>query len=107
MESSLSSDFFPTLLNSVAEGIVVVDERGNIVEVNTRITQLFGYTLEEVIGNTIDVFLPAKSRPNHHHNVQSYFHNPSPKLMSERPGLYGQRKDGTQFPVEVSLNSFA
>lgn len=107
METQINLSFFTTLLNSVAEGIVVVNERGEIVQVNNRILSLFGYSKEEVLGNRIDLFLPKSIKKDHHKHVSGYFQNASPRLMSERPNLFGERKDGSQFPVEVSLNAFS
>lgn len=93
-----------TLLESLAEGVIVCDQSGAIVLVNERVRELFGHQLDEVIGQSLDIFLPEYSLPVHAKHIQGFFENPHIRPMGQGVDLTGKRKDGTEFPVEVSLS---
>jgi PAS domain S-box-containing protein len=101
------SDLFEIAFNSASEGLVVVNEQGEIILVNTRMENLFGYEKSEVIGNKIEMFIPNKHKKRHVGLRDGYIGNPHSRPMGMAGAeLKGQRKDGSVFPVEVSLNFF-
>ncbi|HUJ12713.1 MAG TPA: PAS domain S-box protein [Thermoanaerobaculia bacterium] len=95
---------FRGLLESAPDGIVVVDGQGKIVIVNSQTERLFGYTREELIGQTIEMLVPARFRESHHPDRDSYIRDPKLRPMGAGRQLTGQTKDGREFPVEISLS---
>ena len=85
-------------------GMIMVDERGKIVLVNTQVERLFGYKRDELLGQTIDMLVPTAAREKHPEHRSSFFAEPKVRAMGVGRDLYGQRKDGTQLPVEIGLN---
>ena len=93
-----------TLMESLAEGVIVVDITGTVVLINRRAVEIFGYAPAEVSGRSINVFLPERSFVNHSGHVTDFFTNPHIRSMGQGIDLIGKRKDGTEFPVEVALS---
>ncbi len=85
-------------------GILVVDRTGEIVHANPFSANLFGYRREELIGEKIEILLPDTFRSRHTQYRESYNNNPTPRTMGANLDLYGLRKDGSQFPIEISLS---
>ncbi|WP_447976968.1 PAS domain S-box protein [Candidatus Nitrospira bockiana] len=85
-------------------GMVMVDQRGTILLVNHQLEQQFGYEREELIGQSIEVLVPAKFQSSHPTDRSRYVHSPSARPMGHGRDLYGVRKDGSEFPVEIGLN---
>ncbi|MFK8006284.1 MAG: PAS domain S-box protein [Saprospiraceae bacterium] len=85
-------------------GILVVDAQGEIVQANPFSEKLFGYEKGELISQKIEVLLPQSFRKRHTDYRKNYHHNPVPRTMGANLELYGLRKDGTQFPIEISLS---
>ena len=92
------------LLESAAEGIVIVGSDGRIVLANARAAEMFGYPREELIGQPIEVLLPERLRTAHTTHRAGYFTEPRIRPMGRGLDLAGRRKDGTEFPVEISLS---
>jgi PAS domain S-box-containing protein len=96
---------FRTLLESAPDPIVIVDRHGMIVLVNGQAEQKFGYFREELQGRMLEVLLPERFRSAHSQHRQRYqSHNPTVRRMGERLDLWARRKDGSEFPVDVSLS---
>ncbi len=95
---------FRGLLESMSDGIVMVNRSGRVVISNTRAEHMFGYGREELRGEPIESLLPDRYRQQHVGHRASYFEHPRVREMGAGPELYGRRKDGSEFPVEVSLN---
>jgi two-component system cell cycle sensor histidine kinase/response regulator CckA len=93
------------LLESASQGIFSVDRRGRIVLVNRRAMEMFGYTREELLGAQIEILLPAGKRAGHSAQRDDYFARPRIRPIGIGMDLAGRRKDGAEFPVEVSLSS--
>lgn len=99
-----SDDIFRTLLESAAEGIVVVNREGEIVMVNGKAEELFGYRQEELLGKVVDVLLPETRREVHRAHRTEYLTNPRNRSMGMGLDLVARRKDGSEFPVEIALS---
>lgn len=94
------------LFQTAAEGMVVVDRAGIIVMHNPRLDAMFGYAKGELTGRTIEVLIPDAVRGRHKDHREKYHEKPVERFMGIGMELKGQRKDGSVFPVEVSLNHF-
>lgn len=94
---------FQALFEHAPDGVVVVNERGQIVLANQRLTQLFGYTLEELLGRPIEILMPGAYRARHHRHVEHYMEAPRVRPMGAHLDLHGQHKSGRKFPVDITL----
>lgn len=94
---------FEELMELFPEGIVLVDNRGKIISLNTQACKIFEYEKEELLGQKVETLIPEKYRRGHE-EVRGEFHQrPSKKLMGNRKELVGRKKDGTTFPAEISI----
>lgn len=102
-----ANELFKIAFDSASEGLVVVDSNSRIQLVNDRIKELFGYQVEELTGEPIEMLVPMAKRGGHVSHRDEYMKHPHSRPMG-KIGMYltGQRKDGHVFPVEVSLNYF-
>ncbi len=89
---------------SSVEGIITTDSDGLIRQVNPRGQELFGYHELDLVGQPIEVLLPNRFRDRHEAHRRSFFAAPSSRLMGRGMEIAGRRKDGSEFPAEVSLN---
>jgi len=96
--------YLTTIIDSVPTAVVVVDQQGTIVLVNTQTELLFGYTRDELLGAQIDMLVPNRFRNGHPGLRTGFVHNPKARPMGAGRDLYALRKDGSQFPVEIGLN---
>jgi len=99
-----AEDRFRLVVEASPNGIVLVNERGQIVLVNAYAEKLFGYGREELIGQTIKILVPKRSHADHPHHWARFFAAPSARQMGAGRELFGRRKDGSEFPVEIGLN---
>ena len=96
---------FPGLLEAAQDAIVAVDARGRIHLVNHQAEALFGYSRAELIGQPVEMLIPDSARSAHPGHRASYFANPSSRPMGAGLELAARRKDGSEFPVDISLSS--
>ncbi len=92
-----------TLFESIAEGVVVIGESGNIHFVNSRLEKMTGFAGKEVVGNNINILIPEKFQQNHPDHVRSFFNNPQIRPIGVGLNLWLRLKDNTELPVEISL----
>ncbi len=95
---------FGALVDAAPDGMVVCDEHGVLVLVNGEAERMFGYARDELRGKSIEMLLPEHVRPRHHHHLASYTAAPRLRPMGGNLDLRGRRKDGSEFPVEISLS---
>ena len=82
----------------------MVDRHGTIVLVNRETERLFGYSRDELIGQSIELLVPSRFRPSHPGVRQEFLANPQTRAMGAGRDLFGVHKDGTEIPVEIGLN---
>ncbi len=92
------------LLDSATQAIISIDRNGRIVLTNRRAQEMFGYSQEELLGEQIEILLPDSKRSTHRGDREDYFQRPRIRPMGIGMDLAGRRKDGKEFPVEVSLS---
>ncbi|HLN02742.1 MAG TPA: PAS domain S-box protein [Bryobacteraceae bacterium] len=95
---------FRQVLESAPDGIVVVNRDGAMVQVNSQTERLFGYGREELAGQPVEMLLPGPTRPGHADHRAGFFREPKVQPMGAGLDLNGRRKDGGEFPVEMSLS---
>jgi PAS domain S-box-containing protein len=95
---------FRSLLESAPDAVVVVDHRGRIALINVQTEMLFGYTRDELLGQPVEILIPEPYRSRHRKHRQGYNASPRARPMGAGQDLLGLRKDGTKFPVEISLS---
>ncbi len=100
----LSDAFFRTLLESAPDAMLIVDNAGHIVLVNGQSEQMFGYDRQELLGQTVDSLLPERLRATHAGHRAAFAQEPRLRRMGVGLELIAQRKDGSEFAVEISLS---
>ena len=103
-ERTRAEQKFRALLESAPDSIVIVDLAGRITLVNAQTERVFGYPRQELLGQFVDMLVPKRLRGQHRVHREGYAHAPKVRNMGAGLDLYGLRKDGTEFPVEISLS---
>jgi PAS domain S-box-containing protein len=102
-EQRRAEERFRNLLESAPDAIVIANEGGEILLVNSRTEELFGYPRAEMVGKLVEMLVPERLREPHPSHRGRYAAFPRTRPMGAGAELYGRRKDGTEFPVEMSL----
>jgi PAS domain S-box-containing protein len=95
---------FHLAVQAAPNGMVVANAEGEIVLVNSYTEKLFGYSRDELIGKPIELLVPERFRVSHEKDRYGFLREPQARSMGAGRDLYGRRKDGTEFPVEIGLN---
>lgn len=102
-ETILSEDF----LAAVPDAVVAVNREGTIVQINPQTEELFGYQRDELLGQKIEVLVPERYRQGHQQFRKHFAAAPQIRRMGAGLDLFGRRRDGSEFPVEISLSPVA
>jgi len=100
----ISEERFRSLFEFSPDAIIVTDKQGNIVEVNGQVHKFFGYQRDELKGQAIEILVPERFRNNHPHHRRNYAAHSRTRQMGIGLELYGRRKDGSEFPVDIMLS---
>lgn len=101
-----NQDIFNLLFEAVSEGVIVVDDKQKIVSTNTSLEKMFDFGKKDLIGKSLETIIPKKYHDNHGNHFKGFLQNRENRQMGKGRELYGARKDGSTFPVEVGLNPF-
>ncbi len=103
-ETKLADERFRLVVEASANALLMVDREGKIVLVNSQAERLFGYVRDELLAQSIEILVPEPVRDAHRDLRAGFFANPQSREMGLGRPLYGARKDGSTFPVEVGLS---
>ena len=95
---------FKSIFQSSVEGILVIDDSGVIIKANPASELMFGYNEDELIQEKLDILIPNQFKNNHKSHRNHFSENPTSRRMGQNLDLWGLKKDGTQFPLEISLS---
>jgi PAS domain S-box-containing protein len=101
---SAAHERFRVAVEAAPNAMAMVDEHGRILLVNTQTERLFGYSRDELIGGPVERLVPDRFHSTHPGYRIGFFEQPQARAMGAGRDLFGRRKDGTEFPVEIGLN---
>ena len=104
LELQASEERFRGLLESAPDATIIVDQQGRILIINRQAEVLFGYTREELLNASVEQLIPAAQRSTHESHRASYFADPKVRSMGVGLELFALRRNGSSFPVEISLS---
>lgn len=99
-----SDSMFKGLFEQAPDAIVAVDSQGKILLANQQASTLFGWTVQELAGQPVDILMPEMYRERHHEHISNFVNDPHRRPMGICMSLIAQRKDGSHFPVDITLS---
>ncbi len=106
IEVAEKQDLLNAVFHSTTEGLIVANDKGEITLANTSSLKMFGYEKNEIIGKKMELLVPDHIKDEHIKYREKYFQNPSSRPMGIGLDLYGKKKNGDYFPLEISLSHF-
>ena len=103
-ERKRSEEQLRLAIEAAPSGMILVDQQGQIILVNAQIEHQFGYSRHELLGQPVELLVPESFRAAHVGDRQRFFSAPSTRQMGKGRELFGRRKDGSEFPIEIGLN---
>ena len=100
-----SGEMYRAVLNATPQAIVAVNQDGEIVYANPGVREIFGYDRRELLGRPVEVLIPARSAEQHVAMAGAFMAGPRGRAMGSVRQLYGQRRDGSEVPLEITLSS--
>ena len=100
VQALISAEF----LEVVPDATAAVDAQGNILQINSQMEALFGYGRDELIGQNVDILVPERHRRQHVQHRNTFAEQPRVRRMGAGSELFGRRRDGSEFPVEIALS---
>lgn len=97
---------FDAILHNIIDGIIIIDEKGIIESVNTTVEKTFKYQKEELIGQNIKILMPEPYYTEHDKYIKNYIETGSKKMIGIGREVYGRKKNGAIFPIEISISEF-
>jgi PAS domain S-box-containing protein len=104
--NSLIMESLNALFEYTTEGIIIANKTGKIVRANPSSEKLFGYEPGELLNQNIDILVPNKFSHSHEKHRENYNKNPHPRSMGKGLDLYGKKKNGFEFPLEIRLSHY-
>jgi PAS domain S-box-containing protein len=97
----------PSILEAIPDAVAAVNQQGVIIQMNSQMEAMFGYTRDELIGQRVEMLVPDRQRGQHHAHREHFHQQPKIRRMGSGLDLCGRRRDGAEFPVEISLSPVA
>jgi len=92
------------LVETAPDAMVIVNQNGQIILVNAQTESLFGYSRDELLGKAVEILIPEKFKHSHQKHTKKYSTNPKTRKMGQGMDLFGVKKNGSTFPIEISLS---
>jgi len=105
LSERFAKERFSMVIESTPYAMILVNQKGKITLVNRQLENLFGYSRDEVIDHGIEILIPKRFKQKHPELLRVFFEHPETRPMGSGRELFACRKDGTEFPVEIGLNS--
>src|SRR5690349_6038840 len=99
-----SDEVYKKLLDAAPDAVIVVEQSGRIVLANIQTERLFGYHRDELIGEGVEILIPERFRASHPGHRSRFFAAPKVRPMGSSLELFGRKRDGSEFPIEISLS---
>ena len=99
-------EIFNVLLETISEAVIIVDNHQRILEINTAAEGIFGYTKNEILDKSLNLLIPSNYHLSHSAYFETFIKRGKRRKMGEAVDIFGLKKDGTIFPIEVELNPF-
>lgn len=100
-------EYFRHIIEAAPCGMIITNDKGIIERINPQVETLFGYSRQELIGQSIDILVPKKHRADHPHHRDKFYQNKSKRRMGFDRNVYGLKKNGKEFPAEIGLAYFS